>query len=229
MDDRLQLRRAAENIQTNLLPHLPSDRGAKILDVACGYGRYVKALHDLGYRDTRGIDLSPEQIAVAQDRFGLTGVMQGDGFAHLQAHSDEYDAILLVDILEHLPAATTIDWLKAAHRALKPGGVTIVQVPNGMTPFSIHFHSDLTHERAYSAPMLAQSFRLAGFESFSVHPSFDSLTKPVGILRHVLWRWGLNPLLSFLTKCAYGTSVGGVFTANLLAQARKNPDDTRFG
>ena len=228
-DERVQLRVAADNTRANLVPLLPSDRNAKIVDVACGYGRYLKALRDLGYTDTLGIDLSAEQIAFARDRLGLACASQGDGLVHLQTHPAEYDAILLLDILEHLPAETTIDWLKAAHAALRPGGVVLVQVPNGMTPFSVHFHGDLTHKRAYSAPMLAQSFRLAGLESFSIHASFDAPTRLVGILRHVLWRWALNPLLGFLTKCAYGTSAGGIFTANLLAQAKNDRVELGLG
>ena len=124
-DERVQLRVAVDNTRTNLVPLLPPDRNAKIVDEACSYGRYLKALRDLGYTDTLGIDLSAEQVAFARDRLGLTCA------------------------------------------------------------------------------------------------SLDAPTRLVGILRHVLWRWALNPLLGFLTTCAYGTSAGGIFTANLLAQAKK--------
>ena len=71
-DERVQLRVAVDNTRTNLVPLLPPDRNAKIVDEACSYGRYLKALRDLGYTDTLGIDLSAEQVAFARDRLRLT-------------------------------------------------------------------------------------------------------------------------------------------------------------
>ena len=44
------------------------DTESKILDVGCGTGLLVNALLQQGFRHTRGIDLSVNQIAVAQRR-----------------------------------------------------------------------------------------------------------------------------------------------------------------
>src|SRR5262249_48963311 len=56
--------------------HLPADRGAAILDVGCGFGGLLMHLRDRGYTNVRGVDVSPEQVAMAH-RLGLSSVTLG--------------------------------------------------------------------------------------------------------------------------------------------------------
>ena len=46
--------------------HLPHDKKSSILDIGCGFGRYLKALEMNGYPNSFGIDPSEEQISYAE-------------------------------------------------------------------------------------------------------------------------------------------------------------------
>src|ERR1700742_1977904 len=78
--------------------HFPKDRGAKILDVGCGYGPLLFALLEEGCSDVSGIDAPPEQVRVAAD-LGLACVTQGDLLDTLANTAPEtYDAIGAIDV-----------------------------------------------------------------------------------------------------------------------------------
>ena len=45
---------------------LPTRKDAAILDLGCGYGKFLYFLQNEGYTETRGIDLNPQQLEVAR-------------------------------------------------------------------------------------------------------------------------------------------------------------------
>ena len=53
-----------------------------------------------------------------------------DTAAWLRARPDRFAAILLLDVLEHVPRAAQFDLLAALHQALRPDGKLICSVPN---------------------------------------------------------------------------------------------------
>ncbi len=80
----------ASDFMNYLVSFLKLEKGAKILDLACGKGRHSKYLNELGY-DVTGVDLSPESIASAKKYENST--------LHFQVHDmclpfpDKFDAV----------------------------------------------------------------------------------------------------------------------------------------
>lgn len=102
---------------------------AKILDVACGAGFLSIPLAEAGY-EVRGIDLSAGSLAAAAKR-GTH--LPNLAFAHenalqLEAPDASYDAVLLMDFLEHVTEPEAA--VREAARALKPGGVMVFHTFN---------------------------------------------------------------------------------------------------
>lgn len=62
------LKYIAPNILAQYLIHHVADTEAKILDIGCGTGLAVLAMHKAGYRDLHGIDLSEEMLSIANNR-----------------------------------------------------------------------------------------------------------------------------------------------------------------
>lgn len=203
-----------------LRAHLPPDRGARILDLGCGFGALVDFLHGEGYRGASGVDLSGEQVALAR-KLGIAGVEQADAIAHVGAYADTFDLITCFDLLEHLNKREVLDLLEAVRRALRVGGRLVIQTPNAGGPFGgRHAWGDFSHETAFTQHSIAQAFRSAGFADVSVsevRPPVHGAPSALGRLLWSMLRLGLVLYLAAET----GVFRGHVLSLNLVAVAQK--------
>jgi 2-polyprenyl-3-methyl-5-hydroxy-6-metoxy-1,4-benzoquinol methylase len=169
--------------------HFPPDRGAEILDIACGSGALIFLARRLGYRNIRGVDISPEQIALAK-RLGIVGVDLADGIEILRsAVSASFDALVSYDILEHLDKGTVLEVATQAHRVLRPEGRWLIHAPNGESPFcgAIRY-GDLTHQLAFTRSSMTQLLRLAGFTKMTFHEDSPGIHGPKSLIRWLGWK-----------------------------------------
>jgi len=202
---------------------LPTDKKAHILEVGCGYGRYIQALLEMGYSGCYGIDLSDEQISYAKTTLGLNNVEQADALNWLHGKEGIFDCILALDVLEHFETGDLLKLGKKLHGALKPGGRIIVQVPNGISPLNPVPYGDLTHMRAFTPQSMQQFFLLVGFLPcgyFEIPPHIHGVQSAI---RRLLWMGVVKPLISFLIRIMQGRMLGGdIYTSNFIAVAKRN-------
>jgi 2-polyprenyl-3-methyl-5-hydroxy-6-metoxy-1,4-benzoquinol methylase len=201
---------------------LPAEKNARILDAGCGAGGFVHYLQSRGYVSTEGVDISEEQVAVARS-LGVTGIYCEEIGQHLSTHRNSYDLIFARDLIEHLTKDEALDFLSAAHAAMRPGGVLVVQTPNGESPMSGRIrYGDLSHETTFTADSLSQAFFLTGFqgeEFFPVEPLRRSIRS---FCRWMAWKvMSLGLRILFLVETG---SAKGVLTQNLIAVAHKAPE-----
>jgi 2-polyprenyl-3-methyl-5-hydroxy-6-metoxy-1,4-benzoquinol methylase len=91
---------AAFIYRRDIRPMLPSPETGPVVDIGCGQGELVRIMTADGY-DAQGIDISPEQVAIAQAS-GLNQVQQGDYRDILGARNGQFAAVTAIDLLEHL-------------------------------------------------------------------------------------------------------------------------------
>ena len=151
-----------------LAVHLPADRNTRLLDVGCGMGFALEALRVLGYTQLEGID--PDEGQVAAARAGHRPVSRvEDTAAWLHARPGQYDAILLLDVLEHIPREEQFDFLAALHGALAPGGRLICSVPNANSTLAArHRYNDWTHRVGFTEHSLEFALHHGGFRDIQV-------------------------------------------------------------
>lgn len=111
----------------DLLPLPP----AEVLDVGCGPGLGAKRMCERGFKVT-GFDYNERGIA-----FGSVLVPEAQLFhadARLLPERSElhgrFDAVTIVEVLEHIPPEFHDDIVRGAWAALRPQGVLVISVPS---------------------------------------------------------------------------------------------------
>lgn len=145
-----------ERICQQVGPLLPS--GGRVLEVGAGIGCTVKAFEKAGFASC-GIDPGGEFLRYSRDH--LHTDVQVHGLYDLP-QNQEYDAVLLVHVIEHLRSPVTA--LKHIAGLLKPDGQLYVECPNLQAPFASRgrlFH--FAHIHNYVPATLEQTGQAAGF------------------------------------------------------------------
>ena len=205
-------------------PHLPADKAAKILDIGCGLGHFLYFLKQAGYTNYLGIDIGREQVALCREHVTPNVEQVAETTTYLRARPTEFDAIVCIDVLEHLGDEELLELCDAVRGALKPNGRFIVSVPNAacLTTLMTRY-SDLTHRRLFSEVSLRQLFLTAGFTDILLLPLEKRVVRShrnrleywLWRLRDRLARWLLHEAYTHLMEGAIPT----ILTVNILGVA----------
>lgn len=134
----------------NTLRLLDKVEGKRILDAACGPGKYAEILLERGAAVT-GVDLSPKMIDEAIKRNG----QHGDFFVHdlekpFETFSDgSFDVILCALAMHYLE-----NWdptIREFYRLLKPGGALVISIEHPFFDFQYYRSANYFKTEAVSA------------------------------------------------------------------------------
>lgn len=200
---------------------LPREKIARILDIACGGGKLLQFFIDAGYDDVHGVDISPEQVALA--RQVTPNVVQADVLKYLTDQKDKFDLITGLDIVEHFRKDEVLHFLDLCYAALKPGGRLVLQTPNAESPWGTHLrYGDFTHELGFNPNALTRLLALVGFETIEAR---ELGPVPVGYsaastLRWLVWQ-AIRAGLKVWNVAETGDAGSGVFTRVFLVGAMR--------
>lgn len=158
----------------------------RVLDVGCSYGGFLKLARDTAGCQTSGIDMDAGSIehAIERDKADFrVGLLTEAGYA-----PGQFSVITFFESLEH--HTDPVAALKAAHDALEPGGLCVIEVPhwNGFwrrvfrtawLPLLMPQH--LFH---FTGPTLKQAFEAAGLVQVHRQTMFYPLE---GVASFWLW------------------------------------------
>lgn len=93
-------------------------RDARILDLGCGTGDFIRILQEDGFRFVRGLEPQPELVREA----GMDCVTEGNCLGDLPDASS-FDAVVMFGVLHHLKSFDeVIQALQNVYALLRPGG-----------------------------------------------------------------------------------------------------------
>jgi methionine biosynthesis protein MetW len=149
---------------------MPSN--ARVLDVGCGTGSVTLIANRDRNNSVLAVEPDPERAAVARMR----GISVHDGLldeGFLAEHAG-FDVVMSSDVVEH--TAAPAEFLHMMARALRPGGILLISVPN-VAHWSVRLNllfgrfdyepvgiMDATHLRWFTAKTIADLVERSGFE-----------------------------------------------------------------
>lgn len=213
--------RFGQDRRLNLIRHYAPLEGARILDIGCGLGVYVRKFREFSDR-VCGIDIDPKRLREGAKT--TPGLMLAVG-EHLPFPDNSFDVIVLNEVIEHVTddAAT----MREALRAIRPGGHIAIYAPNRLYPFETHGiyvgkrfvfgnipfvnwlpnpvrNRLVPHARAYTKKGIRRLYRGLDADVKAetyVYPGFDNIIarrkRLGGALRWALYRAERTPLRMF--------------------------------
>ncbi len=159
---------------------------ANILELGCGPGYLLQYLKSKGFNNCFGIDLSSEQIEIANSKGN--SVIQGDAIEFLKAHQKTYDLIFAFDFIEHFTKDELIELSNLIYDSLNQGGIFIIRTPNGQGIFAgTVIYGDLTHQTIFTPNSLIQLLSQSGFKEVHCFENGPISKDLKGFIRKLFW------------------------------------------
>lgn len=98
--------------------------GARLLDVGCGTGRWVRRYQELGFSPV-GVDVTIGMLRIARSLRTTCPLAAGLAY-NLPFSSDVFDCVSDITVVQHIPYRLQPEALREMIRVLKPGGRMIL-------------------------------------------------------------------------------------------------------
>ncbi len=163
------------------------DKNIKIVDIGCGYGMFIYYLHEMGFKNAIGVDISKEQIDLGKN-LGISNLYCLDMNEFLVQNPHEVDVFLLIDIVEHLTFDEIFVMIEKLKSKMTENSILIIHIPNAEGLFGMRVrYGDITHETAFTPKSINQLLKTLGFgkvECFEDKPIIHGVKS---FLRRIAW------------------------------------------
>jgi len=155
-----------------------------VLDIGCGRGEFIELLLENGV-SVKGIDVNRDMVEFCKS-LGFD-VDCADAQTYLSDIEEQsLDGIFMAQVAEHLPMEMLMDLIRLAYRALKPGGLFVVETINVRSVYAMSnwFYMDPTHIKPVHPETMKFMMQEAGFgkvELAFLSPVEDRKIEPLHI------------------------------------------------
>jgi SAM-dependent methyltransferase len=141
---------------------------APVVDLGCGRGEFLELLREAGI-EASGVEANAHAVRECREK-GLE-VQAGDLVGFLRERPlGSLGGVFAAQVAEHLPPPVLRELLAEAHRALRPGGLLVLETVNAASALAFLdvFVRDLTHERPLHPETLRFLAAAAGFSDVRI-------------------------------------------------------------
>jgi 2-polyprenyl-3-methyl-5-hydroxy-6-metoxy-1,4-benzoquinol methylase len=166
-----------------------------ILDYGCGVGYLLKHLCQYGDQ-IYGTDISPESVAKVNSLMeGVSGFSGAFIVEDLLKENKMFDAVVIVEIIEHLYDEQLDNMLTEILGFLNPGGIAIFTTPNDEDLDASIIYSPSTgevfhrwqHVRSWNRDSLSKRLECSGYEVIDVVETNMSNQIPNTLFKRMKW------------------------------------------
>ncbi len=145
-----------------------AETGGPVLDLGCGRGELLDVLAEAGI-EAYGVDSDPERVERCRAQ-GLDARRE-EALAHLAGLAPgSLGAVSAIQLVQHLEIDELVELVELAARAIRPGGVLLLEAPNpeNVVVGSSLFYLDPTHRRPIPPALLGFLVGARGFGDVEV-------------------------------------------------------------
>lgn len=124
--------RAGQERRFQLIQQYAPLENARILDVGCGLGLYVRRFRQVSDQ-VYGVDVDPAKVRQASQTLPNIAEAPAEALPYADAF---FDVVLLHEVLEHVNDDQAA--VQEAYRVTAPGGSLVIFAPNRLYPFETH-------------------------------------------------------------------------------------------
>ncbi len=124
-----------------------------VMEIGCGNGLVRKQLENKSEWIIDGSDINENALKLNEGLRGNTYLY--NIHEHYSQFENAYDAVILFDVLEHIP--DTREFLQSVLFHLKPGGILFINVP-ALNQYKSDYDEVVGHIRRYDKKMMEQEF-----------------------------------------------------------------------
>ncbi len=202
------LARSLEHYEREIGVHCGTIADRSVLDIGCGIGGTLHYFRQHGAAKVTGVDRSEEQLGICR-RFVTDQVVHADALDFLSTHSEQYDLITALDLIEHLPKDRIIEFCTLLRSRVRAGGRIVLKTPNMGHLFGLRSrYIDFTHETGFTEESIRQVLFNAGFTRIRISNAYIGRKRAKAVR---LFQRGLELL--------YNVQLSGIVTPNLIVVA----------
>ena len=154
-------RRKWAKLADDLISLLNLEKNTQILDFGCATGGLIKELRNRGIKNVKGTDISYWAIEYGKQTLGLKEELE---FCNLNLLTKDFDIILFLDVLEHIPTIGELRKLLCLTNADR----IIVRVPisaiEGENYVFLVSRNDTTHLQCHTKEWWINLFNECGYK-----------------------------------------------------------------
>ncbi len=139
-----------------VLDYLPESDGGALLDIGCFAGSFLSMVPRHRFERQVGIDILPEQIDYATHHYGtpFRKFQVAPSITDIGDVGEPFDAITLIEVIEHLRQDEIVGLFEQLQRGLKPGGILVITTPNYTSTWPVlesllNRFSDVTYDEQH--------------------------------------------------------------------------------
>ena len=143
-----------------------SDQSMRLLEIGFGNGAFLGWARDQGH-EVHGVEVQPQCLEAGRAAGfsvypSLSALAQSLG-------TGQFDGVVMLDVLEHIPAEDLLQFLKDVRQVMRPTGWMALRFPNGDSPFGRrNQHGDLTHGCTLGSVAVHQLAGMTGYRVLSI-------------------------------------------------------------
>jgi len=199
---------------------ISSTRGLVVGEIGYGNGSFAGWVQASG-----GRWVGREVIPALQTRAvsaGFATIAAGTTFAAISGPCS-LDLVVAFDVIEHLDVDAIRSFLREAKTALKPGGLVLLRIPSGDSPFSLAiYNGDLTHRTLLGSSAVRQLAYEAGLEVRQIRAPVLPITgyPTIRVFRRAVVRVARSVACGFIREILMGNDTA-VLSPNMIAVLRR--------